>query len=155
MIFDCFQHGCNLLFGKDSFGELSGDFDAADGGADVERQISQFRGERKKRLKRLETSRSRRRSAAKRVGVFLEVGQVGRAQRLAAERAVGGEVVGVCADGVRALAVEPQRDEFVVARRRRNGQRDDHGFFRRRQRDLRMRYRIDRERRRRISYHRR
>jgi len=62
----------------------------------------------------------------------LEVRKIRRAQGLAAERSVHGNVVGVRANGVQALAVEPQGDKFVVGRRRRNGQRDDRGFFRRR-----------------------
>ncbi len=103
----------DLAFVEDPFGEPIVGPRRPDGSADVERREAHPRCEREQRLHHEQPAGARRRRARERIGVALEVAQVGQPDRLADEGAEGGDVAPVGADGVGALAVQPQADELL------------------------------------------
>jgi hypothetical protein len=96
-----------------------------DRGAGVERQVSHPGRERQQRFKGLEPAAAGGRRADEAVRVTMQIREVRGAQRLAGEASEGRDVVAIGADGVRALAVQPQGDEFSVGGVGRNRRRRD------------------------------
>jgi hypothetical protein len=113
-IFDRLEQREDLPFAQDPLGELLLERRPVDRGAGVERQIPHSGGERQQRFERLEPAAASGRRADEAVRVALQIRQIRGAQRLAGEPPEGGDVVAVGPDGVRALAVQPEGDEFSV-----------------------------------------
>jgi hypothetical protein len=110
---------------EDPFGEPVVGPRRPDGGPDVERREPHPGGEREQRLHDEQAAGARRRRSLERIGVALEVAEIGQPDRLADEGAKGSDITPVGADGVRALAVQPQGDElFFGASGRDRGRRD-------------------------------
>jgi hypothetical protein len=84
-----------------------------DGRADIERREPHPGGEREQRLHHQEAAGTGPRRARERIGVALQVAQVGQPDRLADEGPEGGDVAPVGPNGVGALAVQPQPDELL------------------------------------------
>lgn len=105
IILDRLREREDLALGENAFREFSLDLRTADCRADFERHVAQTRGKGEQRFKRFESAGSRGRCALQYVSIFLEVRQIGCAQRFAGEGAKRGDVVPVGADRMPAFAV--------------------------------------------------
>jgi hypothetical protein len=110
-IFDRLEQREDLALAEDPLRQLLLEGWPVDRGAGVERQVPHPSRERQQRLERLEPAATGGRGADEAVRIALQIRKVGGAQRLAGEAPEGRDVVAVSADGVRALAVQPQGDQ--------------------------------------------